>query len=264
MTRRLLAAAFWLCCSPTALLAWGYDEHKIVAELAWERMSPQSRAVCESLLASESFIEVSTWADFARDERRYAWTDTFHYINVPLGAAIIDMDRDCPEGRCVIGAIRRFATELGDNAAPAERRAVALKFVIHFVGDAHQPMHAGYKHDRGGNDIRLVFMGSPTNLHRLWDFEMTQASGVDRAGHLELARERITPDSLARWQRIDDPLHWVQESHRLAVARAYQVPLDGQIGREYMIRSLPLIHERLAAAAVRLADLLDRTLISNP
>jgi len=92
-----------------------------------------------------------------------------HYVNSPPDSDGYDAQRDCADGCCVVGAIEHYADVLHDPTTPRPLKIEALKFLVHFVGDVHQPMHAGYERDKGGNDVKVWFFDNNTNLHSLWD-----------------------------------------------------------------------------------------------
>ncbi len=151
---------------------WGGKGHRVVAMIAGERLSPETRRGVRDLLGSESLVEVSTWAD---EIRRYRpQTDQWHYINVPMEARDPDILSFCPPGGCVVSKIDDFRSVLTNpHASPANRRD-ALKFLIHLVADLHQPLHVGDRNDRGGNRTQVVYFRTPANLHRVWDTEILQ------------------------------------------------------------------------------------------
>lgn len=134
---------------------------------------------------------------------------------------------------------------------------MALKFLVHFVGDIHQPMHAGRAVDRGGNDVKVDFFYDRTNLHVVWDeLLIRRARSPWREYAAELHR-RITPQKAAQWRRNMDVGEWAMESARLAASHAYPVPRDGQLGEAYFDRNRPVVEERLSMAGVRLAAVLN-------
>jgi len=152
----------------TAAFAWGADGHRLVAEEAEAHLSAASRAEVDRLLKLEpgaTLRSISTWPDEVRSPGTASW----HYVNFPRdGNCTYVASRDCSNGACVVGAIEAQAAILSSNAPDAER-LTALKYVVHFVGDVHQPLHAGYADDKGGNTYQVQFGGRGTNLHSVWD-----------------------------------------------------------------------------------------------
>jgi hypothetical protein len=144
--------------------------------LAEERLQPEVREQVTKLLEGTTFVEASMWADHVRGKETAAW----HYVNIPIDEATYDADRHCPKQQCVIAQIERFRHVLANPAADVRKRQKALKYLIHFVGDLHQPLHAGDNRDRGGNDVQVEFLGETINLHngKPWNLHAVWDSGV--------------------------------------------------------------------------------------
>jgi hypothetical protein len=169
------------------------------------------------------------------------------------------MARDCPNGDCVIAKTDQFLGVLRDPHANKDAKEQALKFVIHFVGDLHQPLHDEDNGDKGGNTRHVVFDGHPDNLHWVWDTGLLQHITRNPATLAADLESRITPQDKAEWQKgsIED---WAIEGHRLAQTVAY-----GDLGNEnpaaitpaYEQQADPVIELQLEKAGVRLAFLLN-------
>jgi len=266
----ILAAIGILATAPQPA-AWGPDGHRIVARIALANLTPQARRQIDRILAGDpqDFVEASNWADQVRPDRpeTYNW----HFVDVPYGIEAYDPARDCPAtegGDCVLAAIDRLRRTLADDTADRARRAEALKFLIHFVGDLHQPLHSITNNDRGGNDVRVDLGGDrPSNLHSVWDRaiiarrELTDEAYADRL-LAELARRPMTAGAV-------DPRAWALESHERAEAVVYDypefvkdVPPESPIrlSDAYFERAAPIVDERLTLAGLRLAALLNATL----
>ncbi len=257
--------ALVLSLLPGAAAAWSKDGHLIVCEIAWQRLSKEGRALVEKLRAADpepggSFADSCAWADSAR-RTTHRHTAEYHYINVPRGADGIDLERDCPAYDCIPIAVERYSSYLScEETAKCDplRRAEALKFLGHFVGDAHQPLHAGYPDDRGGNDTSVDWFGltgEELNLHRVWDVWILRRAGFsfpDTAA--ELLAE--IDDAAGEWQDLD-VAGWLDESYLLAVRYAYDLPDDRVLGDEYFERARPVVREQLKKSGVRLAHLIN-------
>jgi hypothetical protein len=266
LTGLLLALAL-VPALPRAGEAWGGEGHRIVCEIAWKRMGPAARELVATLLRGtdeEWFARTCTWADEVRSTT-HRHTAAYHYVNVPAGVPGIDMERDCgdPERRCVVWAVRHYARVLEDAGRPIEERREALKFVAHFVGDLHQPLHAARPEDLGGNRVPVAFFGDrgpearPFNLHGIWDSAILRHGGVSWPASVDALDERITPLDVQRWQDLD-VLGWANESYRIADAFAYPaLPPDGVVATAYFLPALAFSEVRLQQAGVRLAHLLD-------
>lgn len=231
-----------------------------MAQLAEQRLSPTAHAQVLRLLAStgdHSLADVANWADDLRDDptqRRLARaTAPLHFVNFTSSACRYDPPRDCPGGRCVVGAIESYALVLGDRSRQEWERAVALRFIVHFVADAHQPLHAGYRRDRGGNRYQVQWNGRGTNLHAIWDTPVLASRELGwRAYASELARMPLPVAG-------GTPARWAEESCRMTRDDGIY-PRDHRIDATYLARMRPLAERRVRDAAARLAGLIDRTL----
>jgi hypothetical protein len=248
--------------TPTLGHAWGRDGHNVVGEIAWRHLNGEARAQVEALLGEfeepgTDLAEVTTWADEIRGQPEWDHAQPWHYVNLPPGNTDgYNAERDCPPEGCVVEAIVRFSEVLRGETASAEARNQALKFLAHFVGDVHQPLHASHGEDYGGNGIRVTFLGSEMNLHGLWDYGMINHLGLDWEEYTDQVMENVTEEMVREWWTTD-VVQWTNESYRLAVENAYQVPEDGELGQEYLDRNLPVISERLAMGGIRFAALLN-------
>jgi hypothetical protein len=164
-----------------------------------------------------------------------------------------------------VAKIEDFLAELRNRSLPESERLEALKFVVHFVGDVHQPLHASDNGDRGGNEIRVTFERHRTNLHAVWDSGILAPAvqGDERAYALRLLRD-ITPEKITAW-RAGSTVDWANESHAVAVTAIYgRLPRDaGTLPAAYENEALPLVNEQLERAGVRLAFALNSALIAN-
>jgi nuclease S1 len=181
-------------------------------------------------------------------------------VTLPTGepATTYDAARDCPKDSCVVAKIEQFKRELRDRELPERQRLEALKYLVHFVGDVHQPLHVSNNHDRGGNDISVIFMGLPTNLHALWDSGIIapalRSSG--RAYALQLVQS-ITEEQHQRWSG-DSLISWANEGHGIAARIIYgELPHVGTLPDDYETKALPIVDEQLERAGVRLARVLN-------
>jgi len=260
--RRLAIALFLVSIVPTQAFAWGSEGHRIVAEIAEQHLEPQTTRQIHDLLAIDnetSLADVANWADQIRRQRHS--TASWHFVDIPIAAATYDPSRDCAKGNCVVAKIEQFAAELHDRSLPARERLEALKFVVHFVGDLHQPLHASDNDDRGGNEIHIKYLGRRTNLHAVWDTAilLPAVNGDERSYALHLDRQ-ITPAEAATWQ-TGTPEQWANESHAIAVTAIYgNLPHSGRLPDRYQDEALPIVDQQLERAGLRLARMLNDTL----
>lgn len=142
-----------------ALVSWGYVGHQVVARIAENHLSPQAKAAIHNLLGSESITEIASWADEVRNEPEYKATASWHFLNLPLGLDRADFEKAVrgQNKENVYSAILAQEKVLSDNGASREQKVTALKFLVHFTGDAHQPMHISRAEDKGGNTVQVQF-----------------------------------------------------------------------------------------------------------
>jgi hypothetical protein len=267
----VICAALMVLVTAPRLSAFGAVGHHVVARIAWALMTPAAQDRAAALLDGrlDVFVAASTWADEVRGDRpqTYNW----HFVDIPVGLEKYEPKRDCPasdRGDCVIAAIARARAELADAGRSKELRAESLKYLIHFVGDIHQPLHAIDNLDRGGNDVRVAPLredGRTTNLHSTWDTGL-----INLSPETEAARA----DRLVATIRKDQPvslnvIQWAEDSHRLAATVAYSY--DGfKIGglpaeplvlpQPYRDKAIATIDAQLTLAGARLGAILNEIL----
>jgi hypothetical protein len=231
--------------------------HRIVAQIARLRLQPHTVLAVNDILGGQSLEDASIWADRIRGQRRN--TSPLHFVNIPLAANSYVPTRDCPKGRCIIAAIDSFVRTLADSNASRPERAEALRFVLHLVADLHQPLHVADNLDRGGNRTQVRFRGLGTNLHKVWDGELVEHTGIgerEYLGQLHAAMDTLPVAKLEGGSVAD----WAMEGHRLAREIAYRVPPNRQLDGRYAKTSLPRVDLALIKAGVRLARLLNSAL----
>jgi nuclease S1 len=241
-------------------LAWGRMGHRVSARLAEARLTPAARAAVRDLLEpGESLADASTWADEHR--RDFPESGPWHYVHVPITEPRY-VARFCAETGCVVSKIAEFRRLLANRNASRADRQRALRFLVHFVQDIHQPLHVGDRGDRGGNDLQLQFFGQGSNLHRIWDSGLLEHGHEREAALFRHLEATTTPELVGRWAQgtVKD---WANES--LASARrAYRLPgTDAELrpgmklGREYEDIHLPVARMRVKQSGVRLAAMLN-------
>jgi hypothetical protein len=272
-------ALLTLAVSPAAL-AWSALGHQMVGELAQRHISPAAQTQVDLLLAGEpdpTLAGVAAWADRLRDlePERFKATSRWHYVNTPRGQGCgYEPARDCPDGQCVIGAIEAQRRILADRSQPLEARRDALKFIVHFVGDVHQPMHANNRDDLGGNRYQVSLrtdlqpeayarkhyvdgvMG--TNLHSIWDYYILGTEGLSLQQYSDRLDALPWPPMPADGPQTG-PEAWAGESCRLIDARSVY-PDGHKMDQSYLDEYRPLAEQRVRQAAWRLAQILDADL----
>ncbi len=262
--------------SSAQLYSWGIQGHLIVADIASSRLSPVTKKNVRLLLGNETLAAVSNWADDVRKDRpeTFAW----HFVDIPKDARGFSAERDCyrphdngptaqnDHHNCIVDRIDLFRQTLADANAPRKDRVEALKFLIHFVGDVHQPLHA-IEEARGGNDIKVVAFGSdqcgnyPCTLHGAWDYSLIEHAGYSEEKYVRRLNQRIREHHLDA--RADgNPADWANESHAVAVQVLEE--RASNIDQAYWQANIGLVDDQLALAGLRLATLLNDTLGKIP
>jgi hypothetical protein len=259
---RRLVFIFWLAAAPPAF-SWGTVGHALVARLAAARLTPKATAAVAEILGSNvTLASISSWADQVRNTRKE--TGPWHYIDIQITDAHLDMKRDCPEGKCVLTKIEDFQNILKDKTATPEKRKEALMFLVHFIGDMHQPLHCADHHDKGGNDLKLTFFGRPTNLHGLWDSGLLARMGTEDELYAQLNQD-LSPKRAKKFAKggVKD---WAEQSHRQAQLVVYgKLPTPtpdavSALAEAYAQPANPVVKQQLEEAAARLAKVLNAAL----
>lgn len=250
--KAILAASLGvLAALPSPALAWGKEGHRVVAAIADNYLGPKARGEVRRIFGVESMAEASTWPDFMRADPDEFWQKTaspWHYVTVE-GTAY----STSPAAGDAVTALKRFVKIVRDEKAPLKDRQLALRFIIHIVGDLHQPFHAGNGTDRGGNDVKVTWFGKPTNLHAVWDTEMVDDEGLSYTEFAKLLENRVTPEQQIAWTSAD-PLAWIA---RDVSVRAGLYPADPAIGSSYVYAQKPLLEEQLERGGLDLAAYLN-------
>jgi hypothetical protein len=234
--------------------------HRAASIVAENRLSPAARAAIHDLLdPGETLADASLWAD----EHRHAvpGSAAWHYVNVPIAEPHYDA-RFCATTGCVVSKIGELRQTLADGSASREARRQALRLLVHFVEDVHQPVHVGDRGDRGGNDLQVRFFNRGGNLHRVWDEEIAVRHSSDEATWVAELDALAKTEAARGWPR-GTVESWADES--LTVARqAYAVPGSSamlepgaRLCDDYFDWALPIVQRRLAQAAVRLSSMLN-------
>lgn len=276
--QRLLGASVALVCLLTALppraaFGWGPEGHVLVARLAERYLSPRTKAALAPLLDGRRLSDLASWADDWRSFHHE--TSRWHFVDVPWDQATYDEGRDCARGACIVVALAAQIGKLGSGKTPVEERRRALRFVVHLVGDLHQPLHAIDHDDRGGNQVRAqIVMGQGEypyrsmpngNLHSVWDNDLLDSAHRDQEAYLAVLAHLPAP--LAKLQE-GDVRDWVNEAHALAQDPAYArlppAPVDGkqprQLDETYVLACRPVAERQIQKAGVRLARILNEAL----
>lgn len=253
MNPRLLAlTALATLAFPAPALAWGKTGHRAVGAIADSHLSGIARAQIRELLDIETLDEASTWPDEMRANPDPFWQKTanpWHYVT----AGGIEYDRAPPEGDA-LEALKFFRKLIRDPRTSLDQRQLALRFIVHIIGDLHQPLHVGRPGDRGGNDVKVKWFGRETNLHAVWDsalIDEMDLSFTELAARLQ--RHTKSAQVIAWWN--PEPRVWISES---AQVRETIYPTGTELSYDYVYQHTPMVELRLKQGGVRLAAYLNQ------
>jgi len=257
---RGLRLSLVLALCPIPGFPWGSEGHRLVARMAQDLLTPAAAERVEATLApGETIASLASWADQVRPDRKE--TEPWHFIDIPISSTGLDMKRDCPKQGCVISKIAEFRKQWRDQTLPAAKRREALLFLVHFIGDMHQPLHCANDDDHGGNDVTVAFRGTRMNLHHLWDSGLLDRLPPEDELYGSLERE-ITPAEKTDWSRGTVEM-WAEESFDAARKVVYGGLPEAEpgaapdLGASYEQTADPVVRRQLEKAAVRLAAILN-------
>jgi len=237
--------------------AWGPDGHKIVAQIAQDKLSPNALKAVSKVLPGQDLASVANWADSIKSSPEWVHTKPWHFVDIADGNDY-ETAEHAPDGD-IIEAITESVTVLKSSTSSDVDKQNALKFIVHFVGDIHQPLHVGRPDDHGGNSIKVMFMGKSMNLHSLWDSGMISKQGMDYmkyARYLQGMSTFTAPYDLPEIsfsQIIEEDMGSRKEIYNFRPISEGPIKLEDG----YLKRNLSTMNERLLTGGKRLANLLN-------
>lgn len=247
---------------PVAAFSWGTTGHRVVGEIAQRHLTKKAKKELQKIIGQETLPLWANWADFIKSDTTHTWdhASKWHYVNMPgnLGKDEFINGLKQLQGENLYTQIKEMSAQLKNKSLPVEKRQIALRFLIHLVGDLHQPLHVGRQEDLGGNKISVTWFDKQTNLHSVWDnsiVEFQQYSYTEYANILDIA----DPDDVKAWQQssLED---WFYDSYTLANKVYASVPADGKLGYKYNYIFQQDLDRQLLKGGVRLAQLLNELL----
>jgi len=268
-------------CRATPL--WGVTGHEMVSQIAQVFLDDGSTKKVTELLANVSgqMYLVASWADQILGQSQWKWSAPLHYIDTADWACKYNPSTDCPSNMCVAAAVTNYTNQLVGNSQPHTQQEYAIRFVIHFHGDIHQPLHVSFASDRGGNTITGTFLSSPMNLHQVWDSGIiNQRIKADFSGsqtkYVDYLIQQINgpwKDLVPDWTDCSSseaktiyacPDSWASESALLACTYAYtdqngkHIKSGFNLGDPYYQWVKGVVDQQLAKGGVRLANTLNK------
>lgn len=247
--------ALCLCLAPSALFAFGADAHRVVGHIAEQRMCADTLVAIDAIDGGRNLADTGLWADEIRGLKLWDAARPWHYINVPDGVAVAEARRG--KRGDVLTGIELFRGVLADESADPLDRAIAYRFLVHFIADVHQPLHVGLREDEGGNRVQVRVDGRLTNLHAYWDSGEIEARADSPSAFAAYLAARFR----AREVPLLGPVGWAQESMDYRAAVYDLAPGDpfapNELSDDYRRKAQEIIDLRVYEAGVRLAATLD-------
>lgn len=228
---------------------WGKTGHRATAEIAETYLTDKAKAAVSDLLDGDGMALVATYPDDIKSDKAYNHYSIWHYINIPEGKEYEDIQNDKDEN--IIWAIQKVKRELKDPKVSKEKKQFYLKFLIHLIGDLHQPMHVGRPDDLGGNKIIVFWFGEASNLHKVWDDDMLDSY---KMSYSELAanQKKLSDKEIKEIQKGTE-IDWLKESYNIT-KKIYDTTENGyHLSYNYMYDWIPTVREQLQKGGIRLA-----------
>lgn len=252
--RRFVLALLATALTAAPAFAWGKTGHRVVAQIADRYLTDEAAAAVEEILGPEGMAEAADWPDYMRSNPDSFWqsdANPWHYVTIPEGMDYAGTG--APEEGDALTALAHFRTVATDGTAPLPERQLALRFIIHLVGDLHQPLHAGNGTDRGGNLFTCTFFEELTNLHVVWDERLIQYEELSYTEWADWLGSKITVDDVAAWTSAS-PEDWANES---AAIRDTIYPENPFLSWNYVYETRPVLRSQLSKGGVRLGAYLN-------
>ena len=238
--------------------SWGVTGHRVIGEIAQDHLTKKAKKELRKLIGKETLAWWANWPDFIKSDSTWNHASPWHYVDLPghmEREKFIEELKKLP-GKNLYTQVPAMLTELKDKSLPVEKRREALYFLIHLIGDLHQPLHVGRDEDAGGNKIVVYWFDKKTNLHTLWDsmlIEFQQYSYTEYAKLLNIADE----NRVKAWQS-GSMEEWFYESHVMSDSIYDATPNESKLSYKYNYQFQKIVEEQLLKGGVRLAALLNQ------
>ncbi len=283
MNRQTVPLVLLAATIPLLGYAWGQNGHRVIGQIAQRHLTPQASSEVRRLLGAETLAQISTWSDEIRSDASWRCAAPFHYVTLPPET---DYFGNFARGGDAIRAIVYFEDVLSNPNSSLGDRQRALKFLVHIVGDLHQPLHSGRGCDLGGNQVRVSWFGESVNLHTVWDARLVESENLSYSEMTDFL-DRAPPEQVTAYQQAS-PLEWAHEAQQhldnaytchagdrcpcfcgqceqgrsvfggcTTSSCALKMSGDVQLGYQYIAHNLPIVREQLHKGGLRLAGLLN-------
>lgn len=238
--------------------AWGPLGHRITAKIAEHYLTDAVKVKINTLLKNETMPMVANYPDFIKSDsdmrKKYS---EYHYLSFHSDKKISEGKKS--QVKNILSGIDHFSKVLKNIKSSDEDKKFALSFIIHLIGDLHQPLHIGYNHDHGGNKVEVTWFGEKTNLHDVWDSRLIRLSELSYTEYAQELKRLISKNDLNTWSTPIDPGKWAQES-RNYLKNVYDFEVKKYWEFKYSYKNRAFLDQRLKQGGVRLAAYLNKLL----
>jgi hypothetical protein len=239
--------------------AWGMLGHRIVGEIASSYLTSNASKEIKKILGNETMAIASNWADFIKSDTSYRYLNEWHYVDVEKGlnssrmTAVLQKDTAAD----AYTRLNFMIKQLKNKNLPQSQKRMYLRLLIHIVGDIHQPFHVSARGDKGGNDIKVLWFGQPSNIHRVWDEQMIEGQQLSYTEYT-MAINFTSPGQRRAWQKLP-VTNWFFESYAISekLHEELKTP-DQKLSYQYVFNHISTVNDQLLKGGVRLAALLNQ------
>jgi hypothetical protein len=253
-----LAIGIAIIYAPLQSMAWGAEGHRICGQIADSYLSPQARKAIKEILGNESIAMASTWADFIKSDPDYSYLYNWHFIDFDKAYTYAEMQDFLAHDTNVDAytKINFMISELKKKDLPKEKKLLYLRVLIHVIEDVHQPMHTAHTDDKGGNDFKVNWFSTPTNLHSVWDSQLIEFQQLSYTEYTN-AINHTTVAQRNEWQKA--PIaQWLFESNQIAEKLYTEIKPGETLNYKYNFNHIDTLNQQLLKAGVRLAGVLNQ------
>jgi hypothetical protein len=252
-----LVSVLLVIYAPLQSLAWGVEGHRICGQIADSYLSPKARAAITKLLGTESIAMASNWADFIQSDPDYSYLSPWHYVDFDKPYNLAEMQEYLAHDTQVDAytKLQFLIGELKKKDITKENKLLYLRMLIHITEDVHQPMHTAHADDKGGNDFKVNWFSTPTNLHAVWDSQLINFQQLSYTEYTN-AINHTTLAQRTEWQKAPI-VQWLYESNQIAEKVYTEIKPGDTLSYKYNFNHIDTLNQRLLKAGVRLAGVLN-------
>jgi len=256
---KIVIVAIVLTYIPATAGAWGMLGHRIVGQIAENHLSAKARKALRAILGDENIAMASNWGDFIKSDPAYNYLYNWHFVNLPEGLDRQGVNAFLDEEKTpnVYNKIPEMIAVLKDTESTADQKKMALRLLIHLVGDLNQPMHTARKDDLGGNKIYVTWFGEKSNLHKVWDESLIMYQELSYTEYAA-AIDHPTKDQLNAWKNasLKDFVYGSYEACNKIYAKT---KAEDKLSYKYNFDFVGLLNEQLLKGGICLANILNET-----